>query len=69
MKMQEIVKEVRLDYLDYAYEVIKWRVDELDGADHTGVNEEREDLEKTLTLLNDLAVGNKWILSVQDVKR
>ena len=67
--MQEIVKEVRLDYLDYAYEVIKWRVDELDGADHAGVNEEREDLEKTLTLLNDLAVGNKWILSVQDVKR
>lgn len=59
---REIVKEVRLDYLDHAYELIKWRVDDLHGADHTGVKEERENLEKTLTLLNDLAVGNKWII-------
>ena len=55
-----------LDYLDHAYELIKWRIDDLDGADHTGASEEIENLEKTLDLLNDLAVGKKWVLSKQE---
>ena len=55
-----------LDYLDHAYELIKWRIDDLEGADHTGVSEEIENLEKTLDLLNDLAVGKSWVLSKQE---
>lgn len=56
----------RLDYLDHAYELIKWRIDDLEDADHTGASEEIENLEKTLDLLNDLAVGKKWVLSKQE---
>jgi|9_EtaG_2_1085328.scaffolds.fasta_scaffold00126_33 hypothetical protein len=65
----EILIKTPLDYLDHAYELIKWRVDDLEGADHTGASEEIENLEKTLDLLNDLAVGNKWVLSKQNTKK
>jgi len=58
--IQEIVKEVKLDYLEPAIEILR-KTDNL--------TEDYKEIDKAYRLLCDLASGKKWVLSKRVVKK